>query len=187
MRFAETKRQKPFSFLTTKAKDKLDTIRQHPINQQKKQRGDCCHYKHSQSSSASFTPRCPGNPIDFLTDLSNKLCGRHFSHRYLPIQVLINQYTGTNTLRFSRVFNQANGQHLLLKTVQKVRRVDHSERVKQYVRDIDLLKRQLEAAEADYADYLQEWNAETPPKLPGGSTVHVAGLCASPSGMNPNE
>ena len=81
----------------------------------------------------------------------------------------------------------ANGQDLLLKTVQKVRRVDHSERVKQYVRDIDLLKRQLEAAEADYADYLQEWNAETPPKLPGGSTVHVAGLCASPSGMNPNE
>jgi hypothetical protein len=113
MRFAKTKRQKPFSFLATKAKDKLDTIRQHPINQQKKQRGDCCHYEHSQCRSASFTPRRPGNPIDFLTDLSNKLCGRHFSHRYLPIQVLINQDMTINTLRFPWVFYQANGQHLM--------------------------------------------------------------------------
>jgi len=113
MRFAETKRQKPTSFLTTKAKNKLDTIRQNPINQQKKQCGDRCHYKHSQCSSAGFTPRRPGNPVDFLTDLSNKLCGRHFSHRYLPIQVLINHDMTINTLRFSWVFDQANGQHLL--------------------------------------------------------------------------
>jgi hypothetical protein len=91
MRFAGTKRQKPTPFLTTKAKDKLDTIRQNPINQQKKQGGDRCHYKHSQCSSAGFTPSSPGNPVDFLTDLSNKLCGRHSSHQYLPIQVLINK------------------------------------------------------------------------------------------------
>jgi len=113
MRFAKTKRQKPASSLTTKAKDKLDTIRQNPINQQKKQCGDRCHYKYSQCSSAGFTPRRPGNPVDFLTDLSNKLCGRHSSHRYLPIQVLINQDTAINTLRFPWVFDQANGQHLL--------------------------------------------------------------------------
>jgi hypothetical protein len=113
MRFAETKRQKPASSLTTKAKDKLDTIRQNPINQQKKQCGDRCHYKYSQCSSAGFTPRRPGNPVDFLTDLSNKLCGRHSSHRYLPIQVLINQDTAINTLRFPWVFDQANGQHLM--------------------------------------------------------------------------
>jgi len=100
MRFAKTKRQKPASSLTTKAKDKLDTIRQNPINQQKKQCGDRCHYKYSQCSSAGFTPRRPRNPVDFLTDLSNKLCGRHSSHRYLPIQVLINQDTAINTLRF---------------------------------------------------------------------------------------
>jgi hypothetical protein len=113
MRFAKTKRQKPASSLTTKAKDKLDTIRQNPINQQKKQCGDRCHYKYSQCSSAGFTPRRPGNPVDFLTDLSNKLCGRHSSHRYLPIQVLINQDTAINTLRFPWVFDQANGQHLM--------------------------------------------------------------------------
>ena len=113
MRFAETKRQKFSSFLTTKAKDKLDTIRQHPINQQKKQRGDRCHYKHSQCSSAGFTPRSPRNPIDFLTDLSNKLCGRHFSHRYLPIQVLIKQVMAINALRFPWVSAQANGQYLM--------------------------------------------------------------------------
>ena len=112
MRFAETKRQKPTSLLTTKAKNKLDTIRQNPINQQKKQCGDRRHNKHSQCSSAGFTPRRPGNPVDFLTDLSNKLCGRHFSHRYLPIQVLINQDMAINTLRFPWVFYQANGQHL---------------------------------------------------------------------------
>jgi hypothetical protein len=41
------------------------------------------------------------------------LCGRHFSHRYLPIQVLINHDMAINTLRFSWVFDQANGQHLL--------------------------------------------------------------------------
>ena len=113
MRFAKTKRQNPTAFLATKAKDELDTIRQNPINQKKKQRGDCCHYKHSQCSSAGFTPRRPGNPVDFLTDLSNKLCGRHFSHRYLPIQVLINHDMAINTLRFPWVFDQANGQHLL--------------------------------------------------------------------------
>jgi hypothetical protein len=113
MRFAKTKRQKPASSLTTKAKDKLDTIRQNPINQQKKQCGDRCHYKYSQCSSAGFTPRRPGNPVDFLTDLSNKLCGRHSSHRYLPIQVLINQDTAINTLRFPWVSDQANGQHLM--------------------------------------------------------------------------
>jgi hypothetical protein len=113
MRFAKTKRQKPASSLTTKAKDKLDTIRQNPINQQKKQCGDRCHYKYSQCSSAGFTPRRPGNPVDFLTDLSNKLCGRHSSHRYLPIQVLNNQDTAINTQRFPWVFDQANGQHLL--------------------------------------------------------------------------
>jgi hypothetical protein len=113
MRVAETKRLKPTSFLTTKAKHKLDTIRQNPINQQKKQCGDRCHHKHSQCSSTGFTPRRPGNPIDFLTDLSNKLCGRHFSHRYLPIQVLINQDMAASTLRFPWVFDQANGQHLL--------------------------------------------------------------------------
>jgi len=113
MRFAKTKRQKPASSLTTKAKDKLDTIRQNPINQQKKQCGDRCHYKYSQCSSAGFTPRRPGNPVDFLTDLSNKLCGRHSSHRYLPIQVLINQDMAINTLRFPWVFDQANGQHLM--------------------------------------------------------------------------
>ena len=113
MRFAKTKRQKPASSLTTKAKDKLDTIRQNPINQQKKQCGDRCHYKYSQCSSAGFTPRRPGNPVDFLTDLSNKLCGRHSSHRYLPIQVLINHDMAINTLRFPWVFDQANGQHLM--------------------------------------------------------------------------
>jgi hypothetical protein len=100
---------KPVPPLATKAKDKLDTIRQNPINQQKKQRGDYCHYKHSQCSSAGFTPRRPRNPIDFLTDLSNKLCGRHISHRYLPIQVLINHDMASNTLRFPWVFYQANG------------------------------------------------------------------------------
>ena len=113
MRFAKTKRQKSASFLAAKAKDKLDTIRQNPINQQKKQCGDRCHYKHSQCRSAGFTPRGPGNPVDFLTDLSNKLCGRHSSHRYLPIQVLINQDMEINTLLFSWVFVQANGQHLM--------------------------------------------------------------------------
>jgi hypothetical protein len=41
------------------------------------------------------------------------LCGRHFSHRYLPIQVLINHDMAINTLRFPWVFDQANGQHLL--------------------------------------------------------------------------
>jgi hypothetical protein len=100
MRFAETKRQKSASLLATKAKDKLDTIRQNPIYQQKKQRGDGCHYKHSQCSSAGFTPGGPGNPINFLTDLPNKLCGRHSSHLYLPTQVLINQDMVINTLRF---------------------------------------------------------------------------------------
>ena len=117
MRFAETKRQKPPSFSATKAKDKLNTIRQNPIYQQKKQCGDRCHYKHSQCSSAGFTPRCPGDPIDFLTDLSNKLCGRHFSHRYLPIQVLINQDITITTLRLPWVFNQANGHHLMRLTL----------------------------------------------------------------------
>jgi hypothetical protein len=111
MRFAETKQQKQTAFLTTKAKDKLDTIRQHPINQQKKQRRDGCHYKHSQCSSAGFTPGGPGNPIDFLTDLPNKLCGRHPSHLYLPIQVLINQDMAINTLHFPWVFDQVNGRH----------------------------------------------------------------------------
>jgi len=113
MRFAKTKRQKPASSLTTKAKDKLDTIRQNPINQQKKQCGDGCHYKHSQCSSAGFTPRRPRNPVDFLTDLPNKLCGRHFSHRYLPIQVLIKQDMAIKALRFPWVSDQANGQHLM--------------------------------------------------------------------------
>ena len=113
MRLAGTKQQKATSFLTTKAKNKLDTIRQNPINQQKKQCGDRCHYKYSQCSSAGFTPRRPGNSVDFLTDLSNKLCGRHFSHRYLPIQVLIKQDMAINAQRFPWASDQANGQRLM--------------------------------------------------------------------------
>ena len=74
-------------FLAAQTKHKLHTIRQHPVHQQEEQGGDRCHNKHCHGGSAGFSPRSPGNTVNFLADLSYKLCGRHFSHRVLPIQV----------------------------------------------------------------------------------------------------